>query len=180
MKSLTVVFNELLTATDHYGEDANKALVDAIQWFKTIYVYGAGRSGLALQMFAMRLAQMGKPVVVVGQVTAPPIKKDDLLIVASGSGETAQSVQFAQKALDAGAGVLLISTSDDNTIAKLASQTVVIGGKAKYATDAVSQQPLGALFEQLLFLFLEATVMDLMAAWHLSEEQLASGHANLE
>ena len=53
-----------------------------------VFVVGEGRSGLAIQMAAMRLMHLGLEVHVVGEVTAPSIETGDLLIACSGSGNT--------------------------------------------------------------------------------------------
>ena len=50
-----------------------------------IFLTGFGRSGLALQAFAMRLAQLGKETFFVGDTTTPAIQDKDLLIIASSS-----------------------------------------------------------------------------------------------
>src|ERR1700734_1021041 len=51
-----------------------------------LFVMGAGRTGLALKMAAMRLMHLGLEVHVAGEVTCPAIGRGDLLLVASGSG----------------------------------------------------------------------------------------------
>lgn len=178
MEPIKQVISELTGLTNHLTIDAH--LISELTTAKHVFVYGAGRSGLALQMFAMRLAQMDKPAIVVGQITAPPIHVEDLLLVASGSGQTMQTKHFVETAKAVGAKTILLSTKADSPIADLTDQTIVLGGKAKYADQKSSQQPLGAAFEQLVFLYLEAVVLDLMSAWHLDETDLAKHHANLE
>ena len=54
-----------------------------------VFVTGAGRTGLALKMTAMRLMHLGLVVHVAGEATSPAIGRGDLLLVASGSGTTA-------------------------------------------------------------------------------------------
>jgi hypothetical protein len=54
-----------------------------------VFVVGAGRTGLALKMAAMRLMHLGLVVHVAGEVTSPAIGRCDLLLVASGSGTPA-------------------------------------------------------------------------------------------
>jgi len=55
---------------------------------KRLFVMGAGRSGLVVKGFAMRLMHLGFNVYVVGETVTPAVETDDLLIVISGSGET--------------------------------------------------------------------------------------------
>src|SRR5579863_726500 len=66
--------------------DAEDALVEAIATAKRIAIYGAGREGLQMDGFAMRLFHMGRHVHLVGDMTTPPIGPGDLLIVSSGPG----------------------------------------------------------------------------------------------
>ena len=63
-------------------------LVNGIIDSKTIFLMGAGRSGLAAKAFAMRLMHLGFDVYVVGETTTPAVQPDDLVIAVSGSGET--------------------------------------------------------------------------------------------
>lgn len=63
-----------------------------------VFVAGAGRSGLALRMAAMRLMHLGLAVHVAGDATTPAISEGDLLLVASGSGTTAGVVQSVNTA----------------------------------------------------------------------------------
>ena len=59
-------------------------LIEAILSARRIAVYGAGREGLAIKGFAMRLFHMGRDVHVVGDMTTPPVGPGDLLIVTTG------------------------------------------------------------------------------------------------
>ena len=81
-----------------------------------IFLTGSGRSGLALKAFAMRLAQLGKNAFFVGETTTPAIRDNDLLIIASSSGETSQLIKYADIAKNIGAKIWLWSTNDSNTI----------------------------------------------------------------
>src|ERR1700680_4094632 len=65
---------------------AESALVDAIVAAKRIAIYGAGREGLQMDGFAMRLFHLGLDVHVVGDMTVPPLGAGDLLFVSSGPG----------------------------------------------------------------------------------------------
>src|SRR5271155_1766031 len=76
-----------------------------------VFVTGAGRTGLALKMAAMRLMHLGLVVHVAGEVTTPAIGPGDLLVVASGSGTTAGPVNAAAVAVKAGARVLALTAT---------------------------------------------------------------------
>jgi len=148
---------------------------------RRIFVTGAGRSGLALKMAAMRLMHLGLTVHVAGEVTVPAIGLCDLLLVASGSGTTAGAVHAAEVAVKAGAQVLAITTSPDSKLARLSQGIVVIPAATKQDHGAtISSQYAGALFEQSTLLVMDAMFQ---AMWHErgeSAEELWKRHANLE
>ena len=93
---------------------------------KRIFVAGAGRSGLALKMAAMRFMHLGLEVHVAGEVTAPAIGSDDLLLIASGSGTTASAVHAAEVARKVGAEVLAVTATRESKLANLAQWLIVI------------------------------------------------------
>ncbi|MCD8351355.1 MAG: 6-phospho-3-hexuloisomerase [Planctomycetaceae bacterium] len=149
----------------------------------TLFVAGAGRSGLLLRCFAMRMMHMGRAVHMVGDITTPAARPGDLLLIGSGSGETAGLAAMATKAKGLGLTVLLITTSRDSTIGRLADDCLVLPAptpKASGAATATSVQPMGNLFEQAMFLFCEAMVMQMMQTGGLTSEKMFERHANLE
>src|ERR1700690_2441767 len=146
-----------------------------------VFVTGAGRTGLALKMAAMRLMHLGLVVHVAGEVTSPAIGRGDLLLVASGSGTTAGPVHAAEVAGKAGAQVLALTATPVSKLGKLAQGLVVIPAAAKEDHGGMmSEQYAGALFEQSALLIMDAMFQ---AMWHErgeSAEELWKRHANLE
>jgi 6-phospho-3-hexuloisomerase len=146
-----------------------------------VFVMGAGRTGLALKMAAMRLMHLGLVVHVAGEMTSPPIGRGDLLLVASGSGTTAGPVHAAEVAVKAGARVLALTATPASKLGGLAQGLVVIPAAAKEDRGGmVSEQYAGALFEQSALLIMDAMFQ---AMWHErgeSAEELWKRHANLE
>ncbi|SEM67724.1 3-hexulose-6-phosphate isomerase [bacterium A37T11] len=146
-----------------------------------IFVYGAGRSGLALKAAAMRYMHFGFKVYVVGETTTPAIRIGDLLIVGSGSGRTSTIVHAAEVAARESAQVLAFSTTDDSPLSKIANYTILLPAAQK--TDhhnQVSHQYAGSLFEQSLLLINDAIIQTLWRLDGSSAEQLWKSHANLE
>ncbi len=146
-----------------------------------VFVTGAGRTGLALKMTAMRLMHLGLVVHVAGEATSPAIGRGDLLLVASGSGTTAGPVHAAEVAVKAGARVLALTATPASKLGELAQGLVVIPAAAKEdRAGMVSAQYAGALFEQSVLLIMDAMFQ---AMWHErgeSAEELWKRHANLE
>jgi len=167
-----------LLADDHGGLDAVAALLTDAE---RVFVLGAGRSGLALRMTAMRLMHLGLTVHVVGEVTTPAITARDVLLTASGSGTTAGIVRGAQSAVDVGARVAAITTAPGSPLGVLASATIVVPAPEKQAHGSgASIQYAGGLFEQTVVLVGDALFH---AAWQRSgipAEELWPRHANLE
>lgn len=117
--SLVVIAAEIASALTRIEQDAAteiSATADLVLDARRIFVLGAGRSGLALRMTAMRLMHLGLEVHVVGDVTAPAIDADDLLLTASGSGTTGGIVRAAETAIAAGARIAAITTAPDSRL----------------------------------------------------------------
>ena len=161
-----------------------EAAVDAIDKAQQLFIAGAGRSGLAMRAFAMRLMHLGKTVHVVGDVTTPGIAQRDLLVIGSGSGSTDSLRAMAGRARAAGASVMLLTIVPDSPIGRIADVVVRIPApspKAGAAAGTVdSEQPMGSLFEQSLFLLCDATILALMRKHELASEEMFTRHANLE
>ncbi|WP_420898029.1 6-phospho-3-hexuloisomerase [Cryobacterium lyxosi] len=171
------VVNALRSASASSLDEAATALAAAPR----IFVLGAGRSGLALKMTAMRLMHLGLDVHVVGEVTSPAIASGDLLLVASGSGTTGAIVRAAETAQSVGANILALTTAPESPLGRLAAVTVVIPAAAKQDhAGQVSAQYSGGLFEQALLLVGDALFHTLWQASGATAEQLWPRHANLE
>jgi 6-phospho-3-hexuloisomerase len=158
-------------------------LVDRILGAKNVFLAGAGRSGLAVRAFAMRLMHMGFGAYVVGEIVTPGMKADDLLLIGSGSGATASLVAMAEKAKKIGAGVALVTIFPDSRIGQLADAVVKIPAptpKGEGAAQFTSVQPMGSLFEQSLLIFFDIIVMRLMEKKGLDSTTMFERHANLE
>lgn len=156
------------------GEEENfEKLAAALDSAPQIFVTAAGRSLLMVKAFAMRLMHLGYPVHVTGDVTTPALRKGDLLLAASGSGETAGILRTVIKAKDLGAVTALITANPGSSIAREAE--LVIGLPAQK-----SSQPGASLFEQELLITLDAFIAELMRTKELPPETVYSRHANLE
>lgn len=163
---------------------ADSSLTDAalkLQEANRVFVLGAGRSGLALRMSAMRLMHLGLTVHVVGETTTPAIASGDVLLVASGSGTTSAIVRAAEIADAAGAEIVAITTAPDSVLGALAAVSIIIPAAQKQDHGAtLSIQYSGGLFEQVVLLIGDAIFHTLWKASGASAEELWPRHANLE
>jgi len=182
--ALTLVDEELTAVVARLASDSGESLhelAESVAGADRVFVIGAGRSGLALRMTAMRLMHLGFTVHVVGDVTAPAIRSGDVLLTASGSGTTGGIVRAAQSAVNAGAVVAAISTTDSSPLAALASTLVVVPAAGKLDRSATaSTQYSGSLFEQLVVVIGDALFHSLWQRGQESADELWTRHANLE
>jgi 6-phospho-3-hexuloisomerase len=149
-----------------------------------IFVAGAGRSGLCMKAFGMRLMHLGKTVHVVGETTSPSITASDLLIIGSGSGRTTSLLAMAEKAQRVGAQILLFTTDATSPLAGLSNLSVVIPAPSlkpsEGAQSHISVQPMGTLFEQSMLILCDSLILGLMQRTGVSSAQMFERHANLE
>ena len=160
-----------------FGQISEKELEKAATLIRThgrTFVYGAGRSGLMVKAFAMRLAQMAKSVFAVGEVVTPAIEEGDLLILASASGETASVLRAAEVAKGVGATVLSITARSQSTLSSVSDSVVCIPAPTK--DEQGGGGVMGTLFEQSVLLFCDAVIETLGA----NPLEMRTRHANLE
>ncbi|WAK01308.1 6-phospho-3-hexuloisomerase [Methylobacter sp. YRD-M1] len=165
----------ILAATD---DSYDVQLTEMLDKASRIFVSGAGRSGLIGRFFAMRLMHSGYDVSVVGEIVTPSIKKGDLLIIISGSGETEQLVAFTKRAKEIGAQIVLITAKSGSTIGDMSDAVFQIGTPEQYGK--VVGMPMGTVFELSTLFFLEALVSHLIHEKGIPEEEMRARHANLE
>jgi 6-phospho-3-hexuloisomerase len=118
---------------------------------------------------------------VVGEVTTPAVRRGDVLLVASGSGTTTGIVQAARTAVDVGADVLAVSTTDDSPLGALAAVALVVPAATKTdRSGSNSEQYAGSRFEQAVVLLGDALFHALWTRSGRSADDLWPSHANLE
>jgi len=157
---------------------------------KRVFVMGAGRSGLVVKGFAMRLMHMGFNVYVVGETVTPAVETSDLLIVISGSGETKSINEMSALAKAKGTHLASVTSNKESTLGSISDTIVVIKGRTKVSgMDFMERQvvgshisfaPLGTMFEIGTMVFLDGVIAALMEVTKKSEEDLKKKHATLE
>jgi len=154
-----------------------EALVQRVQQSKKVITFGRGRSGLVARMFAVRLHHLGVASYVVGETTTPPVDRDTLVVLFSGSGETFAVSLTAQLARGMGASIAVITAAPDSTVAQNADIVVQLPAPGQPRKDLA---PLGTLFEQAALLFVDSVVSELMERRGETEESMRKRHATLE
>ncbi|PLR91142.1 6-phospho-3-hexuloisomerase [Bacillus sp. T33-2] len=176
------ILDELSRSSASIRDEEVEILLESILGSKKVFVAGAGRSGLMARAFAMRLMHMGIESYVVGETITRNFEQEDLLIIGSGSGETASLVSMAQKAKKIGGTVAAVTIFPASTIGNLAQLKITLPGTPKEQSDSghPTVQPMGALFEQTLLLFFDAVILRLMEQKGLNSANMFGRHANLE
>jgi len=145
------------------SDEAVEDFISRIEAASSIFCSAQGRSGYVLRCFRMRLMHLGYRVYFCGETITPAIGKGDMLVVLSGSGETASTFDSMQIAKKRGAMIFGILGHLSTRIAPLADHSIHLPGTTKLRRDSepVSSQMAGSLFEQAAFIFLEAVVLAL-------------------
>jgi len=182
-QALDRMLEELSGVFSRVTPEMASTLMTEIESAPRIFGCAMGRSGFILRGFLMRLMHLGLTVYVVGETITPRIQPGDLLIVISGSGETAQPREILRRANLVGARTLALTASPNSTIAREAQVVIHLPGTTKLTQnqEPASVQCPGSLFEQATFLFLEGVVL-LFYQQRLGRDRqaLLSRHTNLE
>lgn len=173
-----MILDKISSVLGATNDDYYQQLTDMLDSANRIFVSGAGRSGLVGRFFAMRLVHSGYDTSMVGEVVTPSIRKGDLLVVISGSGETEQLIAFTKKAQTEGAKILLICSKSSSTIGDMANLTFQIGRSDQYGK--VLGMPMGTVFELSTLSFLEGAISHIIHEKGIPEEEMRYRHANLE
>ncbi|MCQ2976625.1 MAG: 6-phospho-3-hexuloisomerase [archaeon] len=191
-ESIDAIIGNIREAEELLTEEDINNFLDVLRKSKSIFVTGAGRSGLVSKAFAMRLMHLGFSAYVVGETISPAITSGDCILAISGSGETSNIVSAAKISKELGAYVLAVTSYPESTLGKLADGKVLVKGRTKLEVDDedyLKRQisgnytlltPLGTAFELTSLVFLDALVSELMSAMDVTEDDLKARHTNLE
>jgi len=169
-------FEPLAEVFRQLPDDAAEQAASVLNAHPRIFVYGAGRSGLMLKAFAMRLSQAGRVVYAVGETVTPAIEKNDLLVLASASGNTASVCRYARIAKDAGADLLILTASPQSELTGIAEKTDVWFRTPTKDDGINSASLMGTLFEQAVLLFCDQVILCLNE----DTAEMRKRHTNLE
>ena len=161
--------------------EAVDTLVEDLLNHTRIFLVGKGRTGLVMDMFAMRLSQIGMRAYSIGKPTTPAAGPKDLLVAASGSGETVTVLLAVNKAKEIGMDVAAITLQPESSLSIQADHMLILAQEeAMYQGQKPSKVLTGTLFEQALMLTLECVIGLLMEATKQTFDDLSARHANIE
>lgn len=171
---LDYILEQVRETVSSIDDGSQDRLVDEILRAKKIFIYGAGRSGLVGQLFAVRLVQMGLDVHFVGDMTTPIIGSEDLTILISNTGETMSAVQTANIARRLGCTVACITSSAHNKLAHASNLVVEVKHQSK---DDSKYAPLGTIFEDSVSIFFDSLIPSIMERMEMTEDDMRRRHA---
>lgn len=173
-----LVLNEVASVLRQIDEQSSRAFVTELSRCKSIYITGVGRSGLVVQAFGQRLMHLGFDVHLAQEVTAPAIRRGDLLVACSGTGTTLLPLYMARKARKIGARIVSLTARPKSPLARLSHLTITV--PAPLERGPQSSQPARSLFEQCLFLYLDSVILTAMHELRIPDRKIRRRHANLE
>lgn len=177
---LQAILAEIETIFENTSFDDLDRFISEIESASRIVCVGAGRVGLAMRGFSMRLTHLGFEAYYLGETNVPNLGPSDLLIIGSGSGETKTILGIAEIAKAQGLSIFLVSSKLNSTIMNLSKSGKIIGDGIGIGNTVNSIQPMTTLFEQCISLFLDSVVIKLMKKTSQNGQDLASRHNVLE
>ncbi len=163
-------------------EDIEAAL-NLFEQHTRIFVTGAGREGIAARAFSMRLMHLGKEVHWLWDDTTPGMGEGDLFVAVNGSGRIGHIDYLLDEAGKRGASRFVITGAPMERTPQEAEHVLFVPAavyKGKDARCVPSEQPMGNLFEQHLFLLFDLIIMMLIDRMHIAPEQMEMRHRNIE
>ncbi len=180
--NIKIILNEVSTALSCLDEKQVTMLINDILHADKIVTCGAGRVGLTTRGFSMRLAHLGFNAYFIQDSNVPSIGPNDLLIVASGSGETQTIFDITEIAHKSGVKISLITGNPKSRMGRTADTIVEI--KVPVKTGKVrgihSIQPMTTLNEQCLEVFFDGLVLSLMEIRGETNKTMWERHSKLE
>jgi len=178
-----LILGELGQALSAVDESQVEKLVDAILQAEKVFAVGLGRVFLSLQAMVKRLNHLGIRAWCVGEINEPAITERDLLIVGSGTGESAVPLAIARAAKRYTARVAHIGSNPSSSLSPFTDIFVRVPVQTRLSLpgETPSRQIMTSLFEQCLLIIGDAIALiiaerkglsDMKSLWHF--------HANLE
>lgn len=177
-----IILRELMSCFERADLESRESIIEMIRRANRIFVAGVGRTGYVMRCFSMRLMQAGYSVFWIGDNNTPAAEEGDLIVLGSGSGETGTLCRYMEAAGKIRMSSIVLTTAAESTLAKEADVVVVLRGNSKFQEEKTcgSVQPMGALFEQELLIYLDSLILDMIELGLTSADGMKQKHANLE
>ncbi len=181
-KNTELILKEICEALNAVDMDALEQLAADICNSGRVFLTGTGRVFISLQAFCKRLAHLGICVHCVGDITEPALSPGNLLIVASGSGESIVPVAIAKKAKALGAKVVHIGSNREGSMKQYRDYMVRIPVKTRLGKpdEVESGQIMTSLFEQVILILGDILSLIIIEQKKIEPDKLWLNHANIE
>lgn len=181
-RNMELVLREINEALNMADVAAIEQLAEDICDSEQVFLTGVGRVFLAMEAFCKRLVHLGICAHCVGDITEPALSAGNLLIVASGSGESVVPVAIAKRAKELGAKVVHIGSNAEGSIKPYSDYMVRIPVKTRLnkPDEVESKQIMTSLFEQTTFILGDVISMIIMEDKKMKLDKLWQYHANIE
>ena len=158
------------------------ALCDELCAARRIATYGVGREGLMMRALCMRLAHLGLDAHVVGDMTTPPLRTGDLLLVSAGPGWFSTVEALLGVARGAGARVAAITAQPDGPVPRVADVVVHLPAQtmADDLTGTPGVLPMGSLYEAAQLVAFDLVTLALRDRLGQTADEMRARHTNLE
>lgn len=179
---LDIVLSELNETMLSINEKEYNELIHDLMTKRRVIVVGVGRVLISLKAWVKRFKHLGIDINYLGSETEESVSEQDLVIVASSSGESIIPKNIAIISKNKTCKLFYIGCNKDSSVGVLADSRLVLKGKSKISsqTEFKSKQPMSSLFEQQLFLLGDVIALDIMHRKNITEQSIKYKHANLE
>jgi len=132
--SYRMIIDEIVMALDMIDDNVVDDFIELLLNSERVFFVGVGRVELMLHAFVKRLNHLGVKATYVGAMDEPAITDKDVLIVGSGSGESAIPVAIARIAKKYNAKIIHIGSNTDSSVSTIADLIIRIPCRTKFYT----------------------------------------------
>jgi len=175
--------NELGSVFEKIDDNHVNSAIELIVRSQRIVVFAGGREKLQVMGFAMRMFHMGLDISVEGDMTTPPVRNGDLLIVSAGTGYISTALALMEVAKNSGASILMITAQPSGKCSKYADFILELPAQTMADDQGEKRSsvlPMGSLYEGALFILFEVMVLRLIDKLNINSDFMRSNHTNLE
>lgn len=187
MKYENEILNEIKQVLDSIDEYSVDLMCEVIESSDKVVGYGAGRMGLVLKAFIMRLNHLGIDAYYMGDTYIPPLGKYDLVIVSSASGETELIKKFCEEVKKKTECCIGAVTGNRNSsIGAMANWVIEYTScngalNSPDSSDKIdSAQLMSTLNEQATYILFDIMIRKLMDKMELDPDKIKRNHFNVE
>ena len=177
-KNTKLIISEINSILSKIPQSQTNILIEQIILAERIFLVAIGRVNLSLQCFGKRLSHLGFKIELVGSLTEKPATKKDLLIVASGSGESIVPLQITKKSSIRKIANFVVELNAPSKVDKLKKNEESLSDSASKTKTSV--QPMSTLFDQALHIYGDVVSTIIIQRLKLDKFKLWKNHANLE